>query len=473
MASKILMGDMPELMDRILMNLETEIDSLHSCALVNRHWCKMSIPILWQDPFSFTKNQAIISEYFSSLDENGKLILKEFGIIPDFPNTLFNYARFLKVLDLSLFGCRVDRWINFQLSNMEKNATNKLKYDITNLLLKILIKSGATLSTLILNDSKLFKVNSEISYLLERNTHFFSQLQDLFVEEYNVENVIMLLNILSSNATNLYELKFKTFNINDTQLLHAFISIIKSQQHLEWFKFHGNENIIPEFNEEVISALENQNKALKGIQIAFCEFNTEFEALRKFENLEAISIVGSDEQKILKLLNPDLCKLSTLEICSYESIEAANIIQILEKSGPLLQQLKLDSDENEIYSQSLLFETLINFCQNITYLYISSFKLSDQFLNLINCLQKLQFLSLCWLGGESNESKEMMKTYIKNFAEILPSTLQYLDLSNIWESSHIDILLDHCDAPLENLLMTIIDYDSDFIDALIRFCERK
>ncbi|KAF0529914.1 hypothetical protein F8M41_012529 [Gigaspora margarita] len=301
---------------------------------------------------------SIISEYFSSLDDNGKLIIKEFGIITDFPNTLFNYARFLKVLDLSLFGYRVDQWINFQLSNMEKNSKNKFKYDITNLLLKILIKSGATLSTLILNDSDIFKVNSEISYLLERNTHFFSQLQDLF---------------------------FKICNVYDTQQLHVFISIIKSQQHLEWFKFHGNEKIIPEYNEEVISASENQNRVLKGIQIAFCKFNTEFEVLRKFEHLEAISIV--------------------------------------EKSGPLLQQLKLDSGENEIYSQSLLLVTLINFCQNITYLYISSFKLSDQFLNLINCLQKLQFLSLCWLG--------------------------------------------------ENLLMTVEDYNSDFIDALIRFCERK
>ncbi|RIB16169.1 hypothetical protein C2G38_2190689 [Gigaspora rosea] len=373
MASKILMGDMPELMDRILMNLKTEFRSLHSCALVNRHWCKMSIPILWRDPFSFMENQAIISGYFSSLDDDGKLILKEYGIIPNFPNTLFHYARFLKVLDLSHFGYRVEQWIDFQLSNIEKNAKNKLKYDITNLLFKILIKSGATLSTLFLNDSDIFKVNSEISYLLERNTYFFSQLQDLFVSEsseYNVENVIKLLKILPSNATNLSELKIRIFNIYDTQLFHAFISIIKSQKHLEWFKFHGSEKkIIPEFD-DVISALENQNRALKGIQIALCEFSTEFEVLWKFENLEVISIVCSDEQKILKLVNTDLCKISTLEICSYESIEAANIIQILENSGQLLQQFKLDSGENEIYSQSLLLEILINFCQNITYLYI-------------------------------------------------------------------------------------------------------
>ncbi|RIB25470.1 hypothetical protein C2G38_469754 [Gigaspora rosea] len=53
MASKILMGDMPELMENILNNLKNDPNSLYSCALASRHWCKMSIPILWQNPFSF------------------------------------------------------------------------------------------------------------------------------------------------------------------------------------------------------------------------------------------------------------------------------------------------------------------------------------------------------------------------------------------------------------------------------------
>src|SRR5260364_300794 len=80
MASKIFTGDMPEIMENILKNLNNEFYSLYSCALVSRHWCKMTIPILWQDPFSFEPNSLFIPKYFSSFDKplgsNEKLILK-------------------------------------------------------------------------------------------------------------------------------------------------------------------------------------------------------------------------------------------------------------------------------------------------------------------------------------------------------------------------------------------------------------
>ncbi|KAF0430120.1 hypothetical protein F8M41_005564 [Gigaspora margarita] len=82
MASKIFMGDMPELMENILNNLNNEFYSLYSWS---RHWCKISIPILWENPFSFDKNSSFISQYFSSLDETEKFILKECGINVIFP----------------------------------------------------------------------------------------------------------------------------------------------------------------------------------------------------------------------------------------------------------------------------------------------------------------------------------------------------------------------------------------------------
>ncbi|KAF0501162.1 hypothetical protein F8M41_020127 [Gigaspora margarita] len=76
MASKILMSDMAELMENILNNLNNECHSLYSCALVNRIWCKMTIPILWQNPFSFNRH-SFIPKYFSSLNEDENFILKE------------------------------------------------------------------------------------------------------------------------------------------------------------------------------------------------------------------------------------------------------------------------------------------------------------------------------------------------------------------------------------------------------------
>ncbi|KAF0403829.1 hypothetical protein F8M41_009179 [Gigaspora margarita] len=84
MASKVLMGDMPELVENIPNNLNNEIYSLYSCALVNRYWCKMSIPILWKDPFSLEQRPSFISSYFSSLGEDENIVLKEYGINKEF-----------------------------------------------------------------------------------------------------------------------------------------------------------------------------------------------------------------------------------------------------------------------------------------------------------------------------------------------------------------------------------------------------
>ncbi|CAG8658645.1 2887_t:CDS:2, partial [Cetraspora pellucida] len=158
MASKLFMGDMPELMENILNNLENEFPSLYSCTLVSRHWCKMSIPILWQDPFSFDRKPSFISNYFSSLDDDEDSILKDYGINPEFSKTLFNYARFLKVLDL------------YRLEKMTKKW-------------------------------------SEIFCLLGQNVQFFSQLQYLSLgtisvfSDFIIDDAIALLKILAKRST--------------------------------------------------------------------------------------------------------------------------------------------------------------------------------------------------------------------------------------------------------------------------------
>ncbi|KAF0409380.1 hypothetical protein F8M41_008360 [Gigaspora margarita] len=119
---------MPELMENILNNINDEIYTLHSCALVSRHWCKMTIPILWQDPFGFDPRPSFISNYFSSLGEYEKIMLKRCGIKEEFSKTIFDYARFLKVLKL---------W-NLKYLNIESATT----------LLRALAKNATQIKTL-------------------------------------------------------------------------------------------------------------------------------------------------------------------------------------------------------------------------------------------------------------------------------------------------------------------------------------
>ncbi|KAF0378379.1 hypothetical protein F8M41_012415 [Gigaspora margarita] len=403
MATKIFTGDMPELMENILNNLNEEINSIYSCALVSRHWCKMSIPILWRDPFTFARDAMFISRYFSSLSENDRMILNEYGIDIEFPCTLFNYSRFLKAFDSSIVDDRIQELISKLINNLPTDID--LKEHVANLLFKIFIESGATLSKLALDMSDdIDDIKPEIFYSLGQNMLFFSRLQDLSViieSKSCIKNAIALFKILADNATKINSLTFHT-SIYEPLLCRTFASIIKSQEQLGRFNLIGGSAFEPR-SCCIMSALECQKKALREIKIERCAYGEEFEVLKNCENLEVIRILHYKEEiKLLKILGTSLSKISTLEILSY-SIDASNLIPILENSGSLLQRLRLYSERREICSLSLLIETLISFCPNITYLYISSIKFSNKFLDLIGSLQKLLYLTLRWIDDGSEK----------------------------------------------------------------------
>ncbi|RIB09037.1 hypothetical protein C2G38_2109622 [Gigaspora rosea] len=499
MASKIFMGDMPELMEKIFKNLNNEIYSLHSCALVSRHWCKMSIPQLWRNPFLFSKSPKFISKYISSLEDNDKFNLKEYGIVDDFPNTLFNYARFLKVLNISHLNACVEQWMGSAKFNQQDK--DKLKCHIVNLLLKIFIESGAILYRLDLeiyekDGNNFSKMNSEVIYLIEQDMTFFSQLRVLSVDivqdffGFNLDSdsdseyvysfkAITLLKTLAKCAMEITEFRVNLCDFDYTPqicnnlayIINLLESIIQSQKHLQLFNISCTDLLDPSGGfYGIILALNSQKTTLKEIIMNNCDYSTEFEILKNCENLDVIRITQCDEE-IVKILNN---KINILEINSNDSIDASNIIQTLESSGSLLQRLKLDMRQN-IKSQSSLIETLMTFCPNITYLYISRIKLSNQLLEFIKSLRNLQFLTICWDEPtiRTRAIKNELESNIIKFAGSLPSTLQYLDLNKLQFGLFIDILLDHCDAPLKSLSFHIGHNIEKKIEALIRFYTRK
>ncbi|KAF0412771.1 hypothetical protein F8M41_007862 [Gigaspora margarita] len=463
MTSKIFIGDTPELMEIILNNLNNEFNSLYSCALVSRHWCKMSIPILWQVPFSFPSDQRplFISQYFSSLDENEGPILKEYRINVKFPNTLFNYAKFLKVFNLTSLEWKVKKWFEFQLASPVPYTSSI--YHIINLLFKLFIESGASLQKLDLYFSN-YQINPEIFYSLGRNEQFFSQLQDLslgLTPDYIIENDTILLKILAKNATKISSMKLYEFYPDyDPHSLHALICIIKSQEQLRRFSLVGLE--LPTEYQGIISALESQKNSLREVIIESCECSTEFKVLKDCKNLEILRINGCCNKEILE------ASLNSLEITGY-MIDASNIVQILKKSDTLLQRLKLISTDEPTLEISLLLETLKSYCPNITYLNISDVEFSTQFLEIIGNLQKLQFLTLRDIFEILEDEPEIL---VIRFAKILPLTLQYLDLRYSCLSLYIDSLLNNCYAPLKHLLIDYLD-DEIKAKALIEFFIRK
>ncbi|KAF0501160.1 hypothetical protein F8M41_020125 [Gigaspora margarita] len=429
MASKILMGDVPELMEKILNNLNNEFNSLYSCALVNRHWCKMTIPILWQNPFSFNRH-SFIPKYFSSLEDDEKFILKECGIDVEFPKTIFEYARFLKVLNLSRLESQVKKWIGLEISNLPNCSisaySTSTMYHLINLLFKLFIESGATLYELDLNFSEFLELKPEIFYSLGQNDQFFSRLHHLsldVISDFNIENLATLLSVLAKNATKINTLELEEFYSDvEPQLFHslfqAIICIIKSQDQLSLFSVAGGD--FPANFHGIISALESQKYSLQEVIIESCGYSAEFEILKSCKNLESLRVRYCGT-KLLKVLD---CKITSLEISDCP-LDVQTIIIILKNTGTLLQRLKLEISDDEIWEESLLLEALKSFCSNITYLNITNIGFSTQLIELIGNLQNLQFLTL-WFIADIPE--EELKIRVMQFAEILPPSLQYLEL---------------------------------------------
>ncbi|PKC70515.1 hypothetical protein RhiirA1_454645 [Rhizophagus irregularis] len=111
---RIFQGDLPELTYEIIKYFQNDISTLHSCILVNRLWCRLAIPLLWENPFSFrTGNCNFIEIYLHNLNNDLKSRLNEYKINDNsLPlNTLFNYPRLLKYLNTFNIDSCVEIWL--------------------------------------------------------------------------------------------------------------------------------------------------------------------------------------------------------------------------------------------------------------------------------------------------------------------------------------------------------------------------
>src|SRR5215469_12330417 len=82
--------------------LKDDKASLHSCLLVNRLWCEVSVRILWRNSLNY--NNLNYSVLISFLPNETKEILSDGGIIVSTSTSkppMFNYVTFCKVLSIN------------------------------------------------------------------------------------------------------------------------------------------------------------------------------------------------------------------------------------------------------------------------------------------------------------------------------------------------------------------------------------
>ncbi|PKY36616.1 hypothetical protein RhiirB3_459653, partial [Rhizophagus irregularis] len=205
--------DLPELTDEIIQYFRNDYKTLYSCALVNRFWSRLTIPLLWEDPSSLR----FIEIYLYRLNDNDKDKLNNYWDKSNpYSNTLFNYPSFIKYLNTKKFIISINSFINEEkLSNRIKNSDN-VERIICDLIIKLFIENEVNLNTfeleVIIDDSLVsFELLLEcLKFICDMKNleSFYFQMAIMDYDEYNNKIEEFLMEIIKSQQ-NLKNISFE------------------------------------------------------------------------------------------------------------------------------------------------------------------------------------------------------------------------------------------------------------------------
>jgi hypothetical protein len=414
--SKILSGDLPELIYIILKYIQNDFTTLHSCILVNRLWCRLAIPLLWENPFSIpTKNYNFIYFYLHNLNDELKTKLNECkskdNLLPS--NTLFNYSRFIKYLNTGEFIYFVGKWLKNFVHTLKPKNNSDLGLNFKRLihvsLLKIFIENEVNLNTLCIEVHSLRDYSFyfyDILELILQNPNFLHNVKDLIINIRHCSN-----NSLIKNCT--------------SRVKNCILQIINSQKNLRGITLgYGNLNFYQ-------SSLSNCSNTLNTIILYRINFNNIFNLKKMFEQLnvlESIHIIycsSLDTHFIKQIINLTIpFKLKSLFLSGgLQFIEP--LLSLLKKFGNYLENFGCNYYDLSLKQQILV--SMIKYCKNIKFLDFHEFenKINYQIINLIeNFKQNLNYLTIN-LSGNNNEFSSII---LQNLGQNLPFKLKYLNL---------------------------------------------
>ncbi|GBB86057.1 hypothetical protein RclHR1_01250020 [Rhizophagus clarus] len=463
--SKIFSGDLPELTNEIIQYFKKDFSTLYSCILVNRLWCRLTIPLLWENPFSIpTRNHRYIEIYLCHLNENGKAKFNEYkvnnNLIPS--NTLFNYPSFIKNLNIRSICFSIKRWIPTFADNNHK----KLKKLVYWSLFEVFIENRGILNSFEIEMSTInhFENFDDTIKLILQNPNFIHNIENLTFHIYfsfpNIKNIILFLEFLSSNCNSISSISFEfpIINIDNFLLIEKCLcQIIISQSNLQKISF-GSESISysPSLS---LKSLKNSNcsNSLNVIIFYYIDFKNIITILQEvFDHLnvlESIHLLYCDSlnsdfvHQIIKINKP--FRLKSLFINEILNIESLQLL--LQKFGNSLENFEFGTmDEEYEESRRQLLRLILKYCTKIKYL------LSDK-PNDINIYQLIknigQTINYLDIDLEFDDYEELSPIVLKNLGQVLPPKLEYLCLSLSFNTNDLEIFLKNSQNTFVNRLL--------------------
>ncbi|CAG8458960.1 7430_t:CDS:1 [Funneliformis mosseae] len=482
-SSKLFLGNLPELSGHIIQYLRNDLQTLHSCVLVNRFFCRITTPILWEDPFSVKCRKGnrynFLDIYLSYFNDDDKTSLKEFGIeIHSLVKPLFNYPNFIKTLNIFRVTLHVNNLINsfdnatpstnakFTFASMlEESFTIYSKnihrgiYSICILLLKLFINSDASLNN--------FYMSTEDSLgiaLLEKMPELYAMISDNAKLISNVKNISLMPMLQLNMTSQLFVISLPSLissirhlSICDDTNVSFVRNLIQSQTQLLSLSFCKVKRI------DLLDHFKYCFNTLTLIKFEHCDFRKvlSFDGLRNLTNLKSLHFdkcFGVTTQFLQPLLDiPTPLKIKSLKVIGWFS----GLDLLLQKIGSHLKHLELYLiDDSE---RDASFESIISFCDQIKFLDLSNFEIHNitQLYRLITHFSKhLRYLTIrnekiTPMDNCSRKRSSIVNSMIfKGLGQILPVSLEYFSLDLEINPDDFKVLLDNCQhVKLKKLLV--------------------
>ncbi|PKC55891.1 hypothetical protein RhiirA1_542323 [Rhizophagus irregularis] len=401
----------------IIKHFQDDFSTLYSCFQVNKLWSRLTIPFIWEDPFSFKqpKNYNYIEAYLCNLNDDDKKKLNKYEINTNlFSYALFNYSSFIRHLDTNKLINSIKKW-DAIVNPIRQKGLVKFIYKS---LIKLFVESDANLLTLDFTYNRNY-YNITISQII-LNPNFICNIRKLYLkfDTYDTFNIDSFLKSLSLNSKSISSINFQFIDPYQN-VEENLINIINSQKNLENISF--NFDSLPLYN-----SLKNPDfiNTLRTIIFYFIDFKNIVALNEVFEQLnvlESIHILCCSFLDSIFVTYP--FKLRSLFV---SEIIIEPIRLLLQNSGNYLENFGL-----ELYclprGEVELLDLIINhYSTNIKFLTFCEFN-HDSIYKILKLIEKVK-LSLNYLTIEISPIANSGSIILQNLWKILPSRLEYLNL---------------------------------------------
>jgi hypothetical protein len=390
----------------IIDHLEKDKNTLHSCLLVNRLWCKIAVRILWRDVWdykdiyqqrSLRAASSILRTLIACLPNKSKEILHKNDIFISTPTSnspLFNYAAFCQVLLI----CEISQIVYNALR--DEPSINSLSLQdrnclVTNEIIKMFMNQVSM--------KKLTYIYNYYQYNLSF-TYFFG-VKNLSELHCGTNLTSDFFYQLSQTCHNLQSISIEFRSNEVSNELKELISLQNNLKHLTLLAYYDNSW------ESIISTITKHSNTLTRLHLCSDDHNNlPLSFVSLFSNLQEIIfsfLESADFEDFKELQFANFPKLQVLKI-PYYCPNPEHVIKFLEINGKNLKNFYISENDKA------LILSIANFCPNLKSLCVAFNNDEIDILKtiFIGC-QYLERIKV-WCGGDYLPVKKVLETVVNH-----------------------------------------------------------